>query len=53
MTGTFQVALLIKNPPTNAGEMRNVGSIPGSGRYPGEGNGNPFSILAWKIQQTE
>ena len=29
------------------------GSIPGSERYPGEGNGNPSSILAWKIPWTE
>ena len=28
-----------KNPPANAGD---VGSIPGSERSPGEGNGNPF-----------
>ena len=27
--------------------------IPGSGRSPGEGNGNPFSILAWEIPWTE
>ena len=33
-----QVAV-VKNPPTNAG---NVGSIPGSGRSPGGGNGNPL-----------
>ena len=33
----------------NAGD---IGSIPGSGRSPGEGNGNS-SILAWKIPQTE
>ena len=32
-----QVAL-IKNPPTNAGDVRDVGFIPGSGRSPGEGN---------------
>ena len=30
---------LVKNPPANAGE---VGSIPGFGRSPGEGNGNPL-----------
>ena len=30
----------------NAGDM---GSIPGSGRYPGEGNGNSLLILAWEI----
>ena len=31
--------LVAKNPPANAGD---VGSIPGSGRSPGEGNGNPL-----------
>ena len=30
---------MVKNPPANAGDM---GSIPGSGRSPGEGNGNPL-----------
>ena len=30
---------MVKNPPVNAGD---VGLIPGSGRYPGEGNGNPL-----------
>ena len=34
----------------NAGDP---GSIPGSGRSPGEGNGNHSSILAWKIPWTE
>ena len=36
-----QVALVVKNPPANAGDVRDAGLIPGSGRYPGEGNGNP------------
>ena len=31
---------MVKNPPVNAGDARNVGSIPGSGRFPGERNGN-------------
>uniref|UniRef100_A0AC11CS53 Glutathione S-transferase zeta 1 n=1 Tax=Ovis aries TaxID=9940 RepID=A0AC11CS53_SHEEP len=31
-----------KNPPANAGDVRNLGSIPGSGRSPGEGHGNPL-----------
>ena len=31
--------LVVKNPPANAG---NMSSIPGSGRSPGEGNGNPL-----------
>ena len=34
--------LVVKNPPTNAGDVRDVGSIPGSGRFPREGNGNPL-----------
>ena len=34
-----QVALVVKNPPANAGD---VGLIPGSGRCPGEGHGNPL-----------
>ena len=33
---------MVKNPPANAGEAGDSGSIPGSGRSPGEGNGNPF-----------
>ena len=36
----FQVALVVKSPPDNAGDIRNLGSIPGSGRPPGGGNGN-------------
>ena len=31
-----------KNPPANAGDTRDEGSIPGLGRCPGVGNGNPF-----------
>ena len=31
-----------KNPPVNAEDTGNVRSIPGSGRSPGEGNGNPL-----------
>ena len=33
---------MVKNPPTNAGDTRDVGLIPGLGRSPGEGNGNPL-----------
>ena len=40
--GASQVMLVVKNPPTNAGDIRDVGSIPGSGRAPGGGHGNPF-----------
>ena len=35
-----QVALTVKNPPANPGEVRDSGSVPGLGRYPGERNGN-------------
>ena len=44
-----QVALVIKNPPVNAGDIRDMGSTPGSGRSPGGGHGNPSSILARRI----
>ena len=37
-----QVALVVKNPPANAGDAGEVGSIPGSGRVPGEGYGSPL-----------
>ena len=36
------MALVVKNPPTNARDVRDMGSIPRWGRSPGEGNGNPF-----------
>ena len=33
---------MVKNLPTNAGDLRDVGSVPGLGRSLGEGNGNPL-----------
>ena len=33
---------MVKNPPANVRGIKDVGSIPGSGRSPGEGNGNPL-----------
>ena len=33
---------MVKNPPANAGDSRVMGSIPGLGRSPGDGNGNPI-----------
>ena len=33
---------MVKNLPTNAGGARDAGLIPGSGRFPAEGNGNPL-----------
>ena len=35
-------ALVVKNPSANAGDVRDMGSIPGLGRSPGEENGNPL-----------
>ena len=37
-----QVALVVKNLPANAGDVRDTSSIPGLGRSPGGGNGNPL-----------
>ena len=42
---TFKCAVsVVKKPPANAGD---IGSIPGSGRSPGRGNGNPFQYFWW------
>ena len=55
------LALVVKNPPANARDAGDVGSIPGSGRSPGVGNGSPlrYSSLqnltdrgAWRPQST-
>ena len=37
-----QVVLVIKNPPANAGDIRDMGLTPVSGRSPGGGHGNPL-----------
>ena len=42
---TSQVALVVKNPSANAGDIRNTGLIPGMRRFPGRGHGNPFQYL--------
>ena len=49
----FPGGAVVKNPPANAGDARDVGSIRGLGRAPGVGNGNPLCILAWEISWTE
>ena len=41
---------MVKNPLAKAGD---TGSIPGSGRYPGVGGGNPLQYSCWKISWTE
>ena len=40
--GASQVALVVKNPPANAGDTGDSGLIPGLGRSSGGGNGNPL-----------
>ena len=40
--GDSQVVLVVKNLPANAGDARDAGLIPRSGRSPGEGNANPL-----------
>ena len=42
-----------KQPTCNTGDTEDEGSVPRSGRSPGEGNGNPFQYLAGKIPWTE
>ena len=41
---------VVRDPPANAGDM---GLIPGSGRSPGEGNGNLLQYFCWEIPSTE
>ena len=48
VNGASQVTLEVKNPPASAGGKRDAGLTSGSGRFPGEGNGNHSSIIAWK-----
>ena len=43
----------VKTLPDNAGDTRDVGSIPGSGKSPGKGNGNPLQYSSWKMPRTE
>ena len=47
------VVRVVKNPPTNVGDIRGVDSIPGLGRSPGGGMATHYSILAWRIPWTE
>ena len=51
--GTSQAVLMVKNPPTNAGDARDVSLIPGLGRSLEVGSGNPLQYLACKIPWTE
>ena len=41
-TGASQLMLMLKNPPASTGDIRDMGSIPGLGRCPRRGHGNPL-----------
>ena len=47
------MAIGVKNPPASVGDIRDLGSIPGSGRSPGGGMATHSSILAWRIPCAE
>ena len=47
-----QVVLVVKNLPANVGDIRDTDLIPGSGRSPGRGHGNPLQY-SWRISWTE
>ena len=40
---------MVKNPPANAGDIRDMGSVPGLGRSPGGGHGNPLQYSYLEI----
>ena len=42
------VGTMVKNSPVDTGEVGDMGSIPGSGRSPGDGNGNPLQYSCLK-----
>ena len=44
---------MVKNTPASAGDIRDAGLIPGSGRSPGRGMTTHSSIVAWRIPWTE
>ena len=48
-----QVALMVKNPPANAGDARDLGSIPSSGRSPEAGNDNPLQYSCLENSMTK
>ena len=51
--GTYPRGTVVKNPAANAGDARDVGLIPESGRSPGVEIATHSSIIAWKIPWTE
>ena len=53
MSWASLVALVVKNPPANAGDIRDAGSIPGQEHPLEEGMTTHSSILVWRIPWTE
>ena len=51
--GASQVVLVVKNPPPNAGDIRDTGSIPGQKDPPEKEMATHSSTLAWSIPWTE
>ena len=47
------MSLVVNNLPANTGDIRDTGSIPRSGRSPGEGNGNPLQYSSLESPWTE
>ena len=45
------MALVLKNPPANAGDIKNVGLIPMLKRSTGEGNGNTLQYFTWRAHE--
>ena len=51
--GTSGEVLVVKNSPANAGDIRDIGSVPGLGGSPGGGHGNPLQYSCLEILRTE
>ena len=49
----FPVVLVVKNSLAKAGDLRDVSSVPGSGRSPGGGHGNRLQYASWRMPWTE
>ena len=49
----FPSGIAVKNPSASEGYTRDLGSIPGLGRSPGKGNGNPLQYSCWEIPWAE
>ena len=52
ITGVFPCGAVVNNPPANAGNTRDLGLIPQSGRFPGGGNGNTLQY-SWQENPTD